>query len=385
MSLIDLATQRQLQLYQSGQQVEYVRRGSSDEAALRALLGAAGYPVTDGAGDLEKQVRAYQRAQGLQVDGKAGPQTLGSLRTFVNERLSASETPTSLSDAQANTFLSRDSITRAPTAGQLAAPPPAGQTRVGGADDEATRRRLEEALRRNQETRPADQPSIELTADNKLVVRGSSANEDIRVERRGDQIHASIRDIRDPSRVLERSFAAKDVKSADIDGGDGNDLIHNGTRQTRGVDNATIRLSGSAGNDVNAVFSNGNNVTVEGGNSSSTNVVMYGDESKVVSSRGRDAIAVVGNDAQIRGDRDDVVVMTGRNNQAGTDSGEGFRGHVASSPMGYILQHEGANLIGLDEDGKAKTSDEVVRRAELHATEMEKRSAEIRGTGGRRG
>lgn len=159
MALERLATEAQLARFRSGTLVDYVRPDSgADAQSLRSMLAAAGHPAGETAADLTRQVRAFQTQHGLRVDGRAGPETLGALRALLASRLEQAETPSTLSDAQAQAFVtSREAIARAPTAEQIARNPREGQARPAGTP-EATRTRLEAALRQQQAAAAAQEP-----------------------------------------------------------------------------------------------------------------------------------------------------------------------------------------------------------------------------------
>ncbi len=83
------------------QLVNYIRPGESgaDQASLRSLLAAAGFPAAEGADALTSQVRRFQQAETAAgrpfvhgADGKAGPETLagfaGSSRATSSRRRS---------------------------------------------------------------------------------------------------------------------------------------------------------------------------------------------------------------------------------------------------------------------------------------------------------
>jgi hypothetical protein len=139
--------------------VDYVRPTGSgaDQASLRSLLAAAGFPAGEGARALTEQVRRFQQSQitGGQAlvhgaDGRAGPETLAALRRVVGQNLAQAEVPSGLADPQADAFVAGPGRgARAPQQAALATPPPPGQARVGG-DEAASRRAAEEALRQRE-------------------------------------------------------------------------------------------------------------------------------------------------------------------------------------------------------------------------------------------
>jgi len=139
--------------------VNYVRPtgDGADQASLRSLLAAAGFPAGDGARALTEQVRRFQQSQiaGGQAlvhgaDGRAGPETLAALRRVVGHNLGQAEVPSGLADAQADAFVAGPGRgARAPQQATLATPLPPGQARPG-TDEAATRRAAEEALRQRE-------------------------------------------------------------------------------------------------------------------------------------------------------------------------------------------------------------------------------------------
>jgi len=148
------------------QLVNYIRPGESgaDQASLRSLLAAAGFPAAEGADALTSQVRRFQQAETAAgrpfvhgADGKAGPETLGRLRGIVQSNLQQAEVPTSLADDQAQRFVtSPQTIARTPTAQQVATPPGPGQARVApgarevAGGDRTARQALDQALAQRQ-------------------------------------------------------------------------------------------------------------------------------------------------------------------------------------------------------------------------------------------
>lgn len=153
------------------QLVNYIRPGESgaDQASLRSLLAAAGFPAGEGADALTSQVRRFQQAEIAAgrplvhgADGKAGPETLDRLRGTVRANLQQAEVPTSLADDQAQRFVtSPQSIARTPTAQQVASPPGPGQARVApgarevAGGDRTARQALDQALAQQQAQRQA--------------------------------------------------------------------------------------------------------------------------------------------------------------------------------------------------------------------------------------
>lgn len=218
----------------------------------------------------------------------------------------------------------------------------------------------------------ADAPSIELGADGKLRVKGSSANEEIMVAQDGDQVRARIRNIRDPQQVMERSFAAKDVRSAEIDGGDGNDLIWNGTRNARGIDHARITMSGPQGGDVNAVFSNASNVQIDGGKSKATEVAAIGDRVAIKGSTGADTISVVGEGARVSVSKEDTAAVAGRDSRI-----EGAGTFAATNGRGYILGKDGRTVDDVDPSAAQYVALNIASAANGTVRQMEQRSVEI--------
>jgi len=136
--------------------VNYVRPtgDGADQASLRSLLAAAGFPAGDGARALTEQVRRFQQTQIAGghalvhgADGRAGPETLAALRRLVGQNLGQAEVPSGLADQQADAFVAGPGRgARAPQQAALATPPAPGQARPG-TDEAATRRAAEEALR----------------------------------------------------------------------------------------------------------------------------------------------------------------------------------------------------------------------------------------------
>lgn len=310
-----------------------------------------------GLGTDTKSIESFQRANGLKVDGLIGRETIAKLTA------------------------------KAPTAAELSARPADNQTRVSATPGNEASAAAAIAAKLPPKAAPADataavaaapakagdQPSITLGKDGKLSVTGSSANEEIVVAQDGDMIRARIRNIRDPNQSLERSFAAKDVKSTVIDSGDGNDLIWNGTRGARGVDNATILASGSQGNDVNAVFSRGNNVNIVAGNGRESEIAAFGDNVTVSgAAKGKDVIRVVGDHARVTAQSDDRVGVAGRDSRI-----DGAGTLAATNGKGYVLAENGRSVNDVDVGVAAVVGLEINRRANNTGALMEGRSREI--------
>ncbi len=310
-----------------------------------------------GLGTDAKSIESFQRANGLKPDGLIGRETIAKL---------TSKTPTSAElSARPADNQTRVCATPGNEAGAAAAiaaklPPKAAAPDASAAVTATA-------------AKAGDQPSITLGADGKLSVTGSSAHEEIVVAQDGDQIRARIRNIRDPKQSLERSFAAKDVKSTVIDGGDGNDLIWNGTRGARGVDNATILASGSQGGDVNAVFSRGNNVNIVAGNGRESEIAAFGDNVTVNgAAKGKDVIRVVGEHARVTAQSDDRVGVAGRDSRI-----EGAGTLAATNGAGYVLAENGRSVNDVDYGTASMIGLEIGRRANNTGALMEGRSREI--------
>lgn len=309
-----------------------------------------------GLGTDTKSIESFQRANGLKVDGLIGRETIAKLTAKAPTAAELSARP---ADNQTRVCATPGNEAGAAAAIAAKLPPKAAPTEATAAVTAAP-------------AKAGDQPSITLGKDGKLSVMGSSANEEIVVAQDGDMIRARIRNIRDPGQSIERSFAAKDVKSTVIDGGDGNDLIWNGTRNARGVDNARITMSGAQGGDVNAVFSNANNVQIDGGKSKATEVAALGDRVSIKGSTGADTVSVLGDGARVSVSKEDTASVAGRDSRI-----EGAGTFAATNGRGYILGQDGRVVDDVDPSAAQYVALNIASAANGTMRQMEQRSVEI--------
>lgn len=302
--------------------------GEAEAAATKAL-------TDQGRGTDEASIRAFQADHNLKVDGKIGQETLGEL------------------------------MKRVPTVEASNKPVPAGQARVSmatGANGAAAS--LQALL-------PPKKPKVELGTDGKLLVQGTDKSESIHVNQDGDKLRVSIRDLKDGG-LTQAEFNRDDVRSLEILAGGGNDMVFNGKQETRGVDNATIKLGGEERGGHNAVYSYADNVEVVGGQAESLALAAKGDNVRTSGTSGADSVAIDGNNAAVGLEVADTAAAVGSNNRV-----YGAGNVSASTPLGAWLRQDGADAFSLDPDQNAAIGAAVSERVGATVKAMNDQEAKI--------